>query len=356
SFYRLLLCWQAGEYLNQLVGKIDDLETGVEQKFELNSAIRSITDLLLNTRERLEIYDDKQCTYILQLMQKLSAGLILEFSNRYPGLDDISRYTEESLYTDILNRPLPSDSCFTPTPAYKEQILQQFLKDRVGGGAALKSELAHFGTDITNEMEEVSESGASNSIAFHKYNRLLNQSENAAFLICHQASFVKDNPQKLLDLDYCREWVLGVRLDFVSETDADKSSELLLALSETCAAVAMVLPGIGHDRITGTQPSEAATLWVAMNKIKNQQFLTSYYIPKAENRQTSQTHHAGDFTDSFNRRYITFDEFKEALNVSPKTAQRYIKDNEIRMLELTSNTKWLVRDDVEAFFKKKTKR
>jgi hypothetical protein len=353
SFYRMLIDSQGKDYLNRIIGKINGLDSAVDRKFELNSAIRHLEDLLLNTRKSLDIHKDKQSKYILQRLEKLSIRLILELSSRYPELDGIDRYSEQSIYTSILNQPPPDSPSFSKTPAYSKQILQQLLRESVSG--ALKSEMANFLAGIIKKMRNLSQASAESSASFHAYNRLLNHCENAAFLIYSEASFIEDTPQKLLESDYCREWVHGLRLDFIAETNPDKSAQLLSTLAETCAGMEAELPGIGSENIQGAKLSEAAALLAAMNKINMQQFLNTSPASHTNRKEDSSESPSLTFVDSFNKRYITLDEFREAINQSERTVQRYLEKSDIRVLEFSSNVKFLYREDVEDFLKNRTK-
>lgn len=244
---------------------------------------------------------------------------------------------------------VPDDTLFTKTPACKRDTLNRLLENDTGIDG-----LAGFRTDLLNLMKKSSPPDSANNNDFYEYNAILNHCENIAFLRFYGASFIKTQPLKLQDTDYCREWVLGIRLDFSTENDTEKAADLIMKLTKVGARLKNVFPGIMNETSGRERPSEAVVLTAALNHIKRQPLSINHSRLKS-NRDKKSDSQKDEFEDSFNERFIMIESFKNALGVSYKTVTRYINDNDIRVLELSSNTRYLYREDVEAFLRDKTK-
>lgn len=184
--------------------------------------------------------------------------------------------------------------------AYRKHRLDELLASEKNIDA-----LKDFWIDLKSEINP-SEGNEWVNSQQHLYCELKNHTENAAFLICMNAG-------------YCREWVFGIRQDFVTERNIDKSAQLLNNLWEAVARFEAKFGGIEIH----ANSSEAAELLFDLKQIKQQLAALANAVTGGGASQTDDSKTASgrsDFKQSFKDRFITKTEFEVTLGIVEKTA------------------------------------
>lgn len=278
--------------------------------------------------------------------------LILDLSLRTPNLKNVERFNEQSLYLNILDEPAPGQSIFTHTIAYRKQRLNEILLSDEPNNC-----LSELYAAVKSDISRPGENGSGDNVNQGSYRELMHHIENAVFLICMEAGFIKDSPQNITDASYCREWVLGIQEDFADESDIDESARIMKDLWKAFICFEATLPVVSK----GSGSSEATALLTAIKQVKQRPFAKKIenesftYNPNTK-KAGSKASHTSDFIKSFRARFITSAELEAALKVSKASVSRYIKDNNIRVFSPTRETKFLYREDIEAFLEDKTER
>ncbi|MDZ7681626.1 MAG: hypothetical protein U5J63_07955 [Fodinibius sp.] len=184
-----------------------------------------------------------------------------------------------------------------------------------------------------------------------EYWELMAHLENAVFLQAMDASFIHSDPEKLLDAQYCREWVQGVAQDFVSERDTEEAAQILSDLVEARKKFERLLPGINNERPRGVL-SAAHELLALLDRICDRRLnfgqidlkISKRYRCLTDAAQGSVGNWSSDFKESFTRRFITiYDDFDAVLPSTREATWRYIKKADIRILEISREVKFLYR-------------
>lgn len=320
--------------------RLQSLEASIDRVYELNRVVRYAVDLLRACTDLQEKQQGSLSQYVLTAAERQLMRLILDLGLRYADLPGIDRYDERALYMGVLNRAVPEVVPFAKTKAYRKQELMTVLKQ-----AKLSDRWRVLHDDILKELQKDRDQ--------LEYQGLLVHLENAAFLVALEASFLEDYPRKLLEEGYCREWILGVRRNFVEEEDSKQASDLL---EDLWSAVSRYESFFGAEYRTVGLMSEARRLIHMLDGIWGnvEQGVREGDTPEGTVVNKPEADEGRNFVESFNDRFITIDEFKEALGAGDRSVRRYLADSDIRMLEITSNLRFLYREDVEAFLEERT--
>jgi len=344
-WHQKVITLESRRLLDSVVQRIKLLEDVVDQRYEVNTAIRDAIGLLKDCSKMINKHDDKLTQYVLELMSRHIMMLILDLSHRYADLGAIEQYDEAALYTAILNRAAPEQSPFLRTPAYRRFQLSSLLR-----GDSLEKGYRRLRRLILEDLQtrENEDKQAWSDILFHL--------ENAVFLQSMKAPFIDEMPEKLLDEEYCREWVMGIRLDFMKEQDIQSAAALFndFSKAERRYQDSLGMIELDHKEFMYRQ-SEAVQLLTAIKQIREQAFGNLNVVSSGKRAEDGGGESKrSDFVQSFRERFVTLDEFEEVLPASSRSVKRYLEESDIRVLAISSNIKFLYREDVETYFEERT--
>lgn len=342
GWYKRLIELESARVFELALERVDRLDTDIDRQYEINSSIRQWVDLLAEAKDLYKVHEEKLSQYVLQLLQHSLMQLILDLSLRFPGAD---RYGVSALYVEVLDRPAPDKHPFYKTAACRSFQLKRLLKGERTGDTdfrALRSAM----------IADMQVAGKENRV--HEYEQLIAHLENALFLQAMNAPFIGPEPEKLLDARYCREWIQGIRRDFMAERDPEEAARIFCDLLDAGEAFERLLP---PDEALPVEKSAARQLVTALQDIYS--FRLGATVPAnsedaAETVTGASSEADTDFGTSFNKRFITIDAFDAVLPGTREATLRYIRNADIRVLEISREVKFLYREDVENFLDENT--
>jgi hypothetical protein len=190
------------------------------------------------------------------------------------------------------------------------------------------------------------------------YARVLRHLENVQWLFRLEPAFITRDFNKLKDFDYCREWVWGLRAEWIGETDMERASQRLDDFLKAHQAVrrGQQVHGLTVDSDVGYAISEAEYLLRGLDRISDSSLGT---MPRAASDRTRTPVTGGqgegaaisDFVASFRDRYITKEELLEAFQISESTYQRQKTEWGIRSFRPSKGRTFFYRADVERYLR-----
>lgn len=359
GFYHTLIRYEAKRFLSEFWGEtIHPDNTDEDRRQQYHMAQEALVDLLREVRRLLKSYESEKSSgpehtgiWILQLLKLTLTELLLELSERSASVGGVKRYTEQILFTGVLDEPVPDEPLFEKSPACLHAAAIRCINNRTD----LKR-LAELLTEIRSKLCNLTGTTTSphSGRDMIELCNLLAHLENAYLLITLKPSFIKRERRRLTDPDFCREWVAGIRHEFVIEEDHRRAGALLRDLREAARKLIPVYRGVVQLPDTIIR-SEAVRLTEYVWQLETD--------PPGQNRHglPSGNHAANysvpysDFVQSVRRRFVFKQELLEAFGISERTLEEYLKDMDIRWVELSSNVRLYYREDVEAFLRDRTR-
>lgn len=348
TWYYYLLEAERQWYLAIMDRKVTSLNDTVDKIYEVNLAIRHLVDVLKRTEGLLARHTDEISEYVLGVVKKGCMQLILDMGLRYgKNMEEIEYYDVTTIFTGVLNCRAPEPSPFYKTIAYWEHRLKELLEER-----EIVPELAELRKNILSEADRRRREGPNEKLDIEEYSKLIGHLENAVFLMEIRASFIEKTPEKLLDNHYCREWVQGIRRDFIGEENPDETARIFNNLLDTAEIFTRLLgkEEVGKEIAYGLV-SEARSLLNAIKRIQDRQLEEGV---SGDTEQRGDDRKTDDFVKSFNRRFISIDDFDSVFPGTRDATLRYIKKGNIRVAEISREVKFLYREDVEDFIQNNT--
>lgn len=336
-FYKNVLDYAAELILQQTLYKLRNHPEKTDRIYRLNLATRNLLDILSTTGQMKILKSDAVSRYVLQHQKHHLITLLEDLSRRLPALREVERYSVPNLYLSVLNQPVPDQLPFRYTTAYQssrhEYLLDVNAPDR---------EIAEFRKELIQDKPGTPPD----------YSPVICHLENAMFLRNLNNSLFQVDRSKLTDESYCRQRISELHSKIIAEENPDRKTGLLHSVMYSVHCMNGIIP----ETSTSSPPSEAAEIRALIHHIETDSY--SFRPPdyggssgaSADSVSGNTAHQSHQvLLSNFNNYYISFDELGKLLHMESKTLTRFIKDHNIRKLELTSHNKWLVRDDVEQF-------
>lgn len=355
GFYHTLIRCEAKRFLSEVWGETTDPDsTDRERRQRYNEVQEALVDLLKETQRILRGNKAEEASgpehtdrWILQLLKLTLTELILELSERSAKFGDVKRYTEQVLFTGVLDEPVPAEPLFEKSPACLHAATIRCINDR-----ADLSRLAELLTEIRSRLNKLIQTETSPCAGrdIAELCRVLAHLENAFLLITLKPSVLKKEGHRLTDPAFCREWIAGIRHEFATQKDLSHAAYMLYDLREAARKLIPVYRGVVRlpDHIIR---SEAVRLTEQVWQLEADPLQQD----KSSNRAADHSVPDFDFVQSIKRRFVFKHELAEAFGISEKTLAEYLKDTDIRWVELSTNVRLYYREDVEAFLRDRTR-
>jgi hypothetical protein len=353
SYYRQLIQGEQRWFLAQLTAKISELEQRADQLYEVNKAFRYLEDVLNSCIDLVEEKEDGEVKYILTQVADYLILTILDLSLRYEDLNDFAGYDEQRLFTEVLDGRVTGSGPFVKTTAYWEYKLQQLVGDEEPVSAYVdlyEGVLLECRKGFNSDQQQF-------SVSNRGLETFILHLQNVLFLLVTEASFLGDRPAQLLDVEYCREWVQGMRGNLLSQEDPQRAT---LQFRELLEAAEDIKQWLGLERWTMPKGrSRRSEAWQLLDKIEKIYGNQLQEGSSGVSWSSSTTDGGGgkaelDFVESFNRRFVRFDTFDSVFPGSREATMRYVQKGDIRVLEISRELKFLYREDVEDFLDEST--
>lgn len=340
SYYKSLLDHTAELVLLQTLSGLKNNPGQTDRIYRLNSATRTLLDLLIATGKIKTRNTDSTSRYVLQYQEDLLITLLVDLGLRLPALPEVERYLAADLYLMALNQPVADPIPFRYTAAYHQTRLQQMVRE-----AAPDDEIARLRKEIAGELEENST----------HHSPIIRHLENVLFLRRLDHSLYAIDPDKLTDDSYCRERMAELRSTIIREDDPDKKTRLLQTVADTAHHLNQLIP----ERLPIAPQSEAAGICEMIHHLES----GSHTV---QTRESSVTHPVADETSSghnssvdehyllreFQENYISFDNLATVWKMDARALKRFLQNNNIQTLQITTHNQWIQRADVEQFLSK----
>lgn len=344
-FYKQLMDVSARLFLKRTMITLSRISNDGDRVREFNATVEILVELVLAADKVWKEKSSEDVDFIMNGCRQHMMALILDLGLRFPELKDVYRYDDKNLYLKVLDQGCPEPSVFSLTLHYQEERFRLLL-DR----GADENDLAALWKDIIAVEPQED--------AHHKAASLRMHIEDAAFLLIMDASFY--DSEKLRDPDFCSKWIAGFRKEIMeNKGPARIKDSVMLAGSGRIEAL---FPGImrqnSHNQ--GGVSEGAGMLFIILKLSVN---LLSGFQQKAhpdqhaghQSKPESEGNGPEELIENFKDIYIHVKDAMQLMGIVDKTFYRYMRKDKVSVLELSNNNRFVLKKDLEAYFKKNTR-